>query len=213
LGLENYRRNLSEAKRASILKAGRGIFLRDGLARASVADIAREADVSTATLYKHFTSKEELFAAVVRDAAMNLQDYAGLITTETNIEDILMVLARAYLTMQFEHKSNDLMRIVIAEAATNPDLVREATEFIVDRRLNGFRAVLDTLVGRGLLKPHDTALGARLASGMIKELFVWPALFDPGFTLPPDADDKIRAAMDVYLARYGADSHKERISG
>lgn len=210
MGLDNYRRSVSEAKQASILQAGREIFLRDGFSRASVADIARRADVSTATLYKHFSSKEDLFAAVVRNAAQDLGDYASLLTTETNVEEIFITVTRAYLTMQFERKSNELMRILIAEAASNPKLVREAAEYMVERRLKSLQTVLETLIERGLLRPHDAALGARLASGMIKELFVWPALFDPDFAIPADADEKIRAAMAVYIARYGVRPHTGR---
>lgn len=203
LGLEEYRRSVSEAKRASILKAARGAFLKDGFSRAAVADIARAADVSTATLYKHFTSKEELFAAVTKEAAQAVGDYTDAVRPEAGAREVFATLSRVYLTAQFDNHVNDLMRIVVAEVPSHPKLVAEMTELIVTRRHKSLQAVLDKLVERGMLKPHDTLLGAKLASGMIKELFVWPALFDPDYKLPSDADAKIDAAADLYLARYG----------
>ena len=65
MGLESYRRKVSESKRRSIMQAARAEFQDNGFTHAAMAEIARKADVSTATLYKHFGSKEELFAAVV----------------------------------------------------------------------------------------------------------------------------------------------------
>ncbi len=204
MGLENYRRSVSEAKRTAILSAGRSIFLRDGFSRAAVADIARDADVSTATLYKHFTSKEELFAAVVRDTVMNVADFSELIAADSTLAEIFLRLGRSYLHVQFDLKMNDLMRIVIAEATANPALAQDVTKFMGERRRTRLMAILDTLVERRMLRPHDTHLGALLLAGMIKELFVWPALFDTNYVLPPDTDDKIGAVADIYIARYGA---------
>ncbi|WOF74183.1 TetR/AcrR family transcriptional regulator [Parvibaculaceae bacterium PLY_AMNH_Bact1] len=63
-GLEAYRTRVSESKRKSILSAARSVFLLNGFQDAAMAGIARKADVSTATLYKHFKSKERLFDAV-----------------------------------------------------------------------------------------------------------------------------------------------------
>ena len=59
--------------------AARDNFLKNGYSRAGMAEIARDADVSTATLYKHFASKEALFSAVVRNVARSTGDYSGVI--------------------------------------------------------------------------------------------------------------------------------------
>lgn len=58
-----------EAKRRALIDGALRIFARDGYARASIDDIAREAGVSTRTLYNHFGSKTELFEAVIQASA------------------------------------------------------------------------------------------------------------------------------------------------
>ncbi|MEQ9529475.1 MAG: helix-turn-helix domain-containing protein, partial [Parvibaculaceae bacterium] len=78
MGLESHRRKVSSQKQASILVAARDNFLKNGYSRAGMAEIARDADVSTATLYKHFASKEALFSAVVRNVARSTGDYSGV---------------------------------------------------------------------------------------------------------------------------------------
>lgn len=204
MGLDDYRRSVSTAKRAAILGAAREAFLKDGFSRAAVADIARHADVSTATLYKHFASKEELFAAVAKEAAGAVDDYSNAIAPGIGAREALTKIARAYLSAQFDGKINDLMRVVIAEVPSHPKLVAEMSDLIMERRYKSFQNILDEMVERGLLKPHDTALSTRFASGMIKELFVWPALFDPAYRIPDDAGTKIEKTVDLFLARYGA---------
>jgi AcrR family transcriptional regulator len=60
-------RKIDPAKRASILNAGRVIFLRDGFASAKMSDIAQEAGVAPGTVYLYFDSKEDLGTAIGED--------------------------------------------------------------------------------------------------------------------------------------------------
>lgn len=57
------------AKRRAILDGALAVFARDGYARASIDAIAETANVSTRTIYNHFTDKAGLFAAVVEVSA------------------------------------------------------------------------------------------------------------------------------------------------
>ncbi len=204
MSLESYRRSVSDSKHASILTVALKRFLIDGFSKAAMADIAREADVSTATLYKHFESKEVLFRAVVTNAAAAINDDFGKLPAETTATEFFHKILQDGHATQTKNRVNDLLRIMIAEAGSSPALACNAFEIIVGGRYRRIQAVLDEMVSRGLLKPHDTALGARLALGMIKELFVWPTLFDPATTLPPKAVEQAQEVIDTYLARYGA---------
>jgi len=202
LGLDEYRRSVSESKRASILKAGRRHFLDKGYSGAAVADIAREADVSTATLYKHFTSKEELFAAVVNDA---YPDDGYLATArQTDLEEFMVGLLQNYLRVHFDMQVNTLLRIVIAEVPSAPHLAHDLFERFITSRYRQLEQLADHLVAQGKLKPHDTYYGVRLIGGVIKEYFIWPALFDAGATLPEDSEKIVRRAVRDYLQLYGA---------
>lgn len=54
------------------MKGSREVFGREGYQRASIDAIAAQAQVSTRTIYKHFTDKAALFAAVVADSAAQM---------------------------------------------------------------------------------------------------------------------------------------------
>lgn len=51
-------------KGAKVLKAAESIFARKGFQSATIADIAKRAEVSEATIYEYFSSKEELLFAI-----------------------------------------------------------------------------------------------------------------------------------------------------
>jgi AcrR family transcriptional regulator len=68
------RRMPAAERRAAILDAARGAFARAGFHGASTAEIARAAACSEPILYRHFASKQALFAAVLEDAAMRLRE-------------------------------------------------------------------------------------------------------------------------------------------
>src|SRR5262245_33864929 len=65
--MDNIERKERQAvgKAESILAAAKQSFLAAGFGAVSMDTIAREAGVSKATVYAHFSGKEELFGAVV----------------------------------------------------------------------------------------------------------------------------------------------------
>lgn len=204
MGLESYRRKVSESKRRSIMEAARAEFQGHGFTHAAMAEIARKADVSTATLYKHFGSKEELFGAIVEESyeALGIETQAA--ESSANAKDALQAATDDYLNAQFSLGLNALMRAVISETAGDPDVGRDFFKRGVSSRVDDLQSFIDKLVDRGLLKPHDTQISARQVFGMVTESLIWPAMFDPDFTMPDNKDQIVSEAIDTFLARYGA---------
>jgi AcrR family transcriptional regulator len=56
---------LAATRRQQVVEVARGVFLRYGYARTTMADIAHAAGLSRPTLYLTFSDKEEVFQAVV----------------------------------------------------------------------------------------------------------------------------------------------------
>lgn len=204
MGLASYRRSVSETKRAAILKAARENFLNGGYSRAAMADIARDADVSTATLYKHFASKDSLFAAIVEDACSTINNILPTDVKGRDAHEVLKRFADAYVEQQFDQRMNELLRVVIAEVPTAPELASAVYNEGVVARYKQLTDTLDMLVQRGDLKRHDTRESALHLGGMVKEFVVWPALFAPRFEKPADLDTKIDACIDAFLKIYGS---------
>ncbi|MER6915497.1 helix-turn-helix domain-containing protein [Streptomyces sp. NPDC000594] len=83
--------------RARILDAAHELMLGIGLARTTTKEIARAAECSEAALYKSFTSKEELFIAVLDERLPRLGPLLGELTArpgEGDLEENLTEVAR-----------------------------------------------------------------------------------------------------------------------
>src|SRR5690606_28750156 len=73
------RRFAETAYRDAILDAAERLFLRVGFHEAKMADVAEEAGIAVGTVYKHFASKDEVFASLLdrsRRAALDVVERA-----------------------------------------------------------------------------------------------------------------------------------------
>src|SRR6478735_222647 len=91
----------SALKRATILSAGRALFLSSGYQGTSVDQIAASAEVSKQTVYKHFGDKQELLLAIVNDALDStvtpFLDRIAQLADTNDLEADLNALAGEYL--------------------------------------------------------------------------------------------------------------------
>ena len=117
-------RSLSPEKRAQIIHAGKAAFLAQGFGAASVDDIAAGAGVSKMTVYRHFRSKELLFAGVIDALCRQIMD--------GDLERLLVLppkaalpkFARRFMDITFAKETIELHRIVVAECRRFPELGR-----------------------------------------------------------------------------------------
>ncbi|QTD40524.1 TetR/AcrR family transcriptional regulator [Sporosarcina sp. Te-1] len=66
---EQQNQELRDARREQILRVATSIFARRGMAGTKISDIAKEAQLSHGLVYHYFSSKEEIFIELVRNAA------------------------------------------------------------------------------------------------------------------------------------------------
>jgi TetR/AcrR family transcriptional repressor of mexJK operon len=116
------RSGLSDKKREAILHGAKAAFLRDGFGGASMDQVAAAAGVSKMTVYRHFGSKEELFAGVITELCQHIvaEDIAEIFTREPH--EALRAFARKMTDIVFARDTAELHRIVIAESRRFPKL-------------------------------------------------------------------------------------------
>src|SRR5215471_3370464 len=115
-------RSLSRLKRAQIIRAGKTVFLARGFGSASVDDIAAKAGVSKMTVYRHFRSKELLFAGVIDALCRQIMD--------DDLERLLALppsralpkFAHRVMNIILARETVELHRIVVAECRRFPEL-------------------------------------------------------------------------------------------
>jgi len=64
MGIQERKERERERRRQKIMVAAKNVFFKKGLARSTMEDIAREAELSAGTLYLYFKNKDELYASL-----------------------------------------------------------------------------------------------------------------------------------------------------
>lgn len=165
--LEAFRKQRAAEKRAAILTAASAAFLADGYAGARMDQVARTADVSTATLYGYFKGKEALFAAVI-EAETDRFDLSGA--------GDLRATARAYARLIADPGVRRVIRLVIAESPRFPELGTLLFEHGKAQVYAAFGAALQREAAAECLAPEqDWSIAAGQITGMIGQpvLMAW----------------------------------------
>ena len=113
------------SKALSVLNAATTVFLANGFSAATTDMIQREADVSKATMYACFPTKEAMFAAVIeRECSVVSGTVRAIQPQHGNIAKTLTDIGASYLKIILSPPALSLFRVVAAEAPRFPDLAR-----------------------------------------------------------------------------------------
>ena len=178
---------------AQIIVAARRCFLEVGYESCSMDGIARHADVSKATLYAHFASKEALFVAVMQvelDAHNERLAEFDEHDPATGLPAQLIAIGTAILSMMLEQDTLRLLRIMIAEGARLPEPCRTA---MLNRKLLVYRRVIEIFTR---FESENAEDAARMFLALIKGDLVWDCLL--GSRQPP-AVPEIRQHIDTVV--------------
>lgn len=110
-------------KAEAVLAAAERAFLAGGFGAVSMDAIARAAGVSKATVYAHYTGKEELFGAVVgRLTERRLHGFSVAALDPGDITASLTTIAARFLDLVLSPEAIALNRIIIGEVTRFPAL-------------------------------------------------------------------------------------------
>lgn len=122
---------IREKTRTKILDAATQVFTRRGFGAASMLDIAEEAHISVGLIYRHFKTKEELFGALLAQAASGLgevrqffsqplppeqlfEGFTAVIVNDLRNNDefsaFMVLISQAFVTEDFIPEVNKLMK-------------------------------------------------------------------------------------------------------
>ncbi|MET4103727.1 TetR/AcrR family transcriptional repressor of mexJK operon [Roseovarius sp. MBR-78] len=189
-----------------VLDGARRVFMRDGFEGASVDEIAREAQVSKATLYSYFPDKRLLFSEVAR-LECNRQADEAIDAFDLNqpVETLLREVADRILRFYLSDFGQQVFRICVAESHRFPELGRRFYASGPALARDRLRFLLTVYIERGALCIDDIDLAADQFIELCKgDLFIRAlcGLCDA----PSDADiaHVTNGAVEMFLARYRA---------
>lgn len=196
---------LTVRKHVDILNAAIACFSENGFDNTSMDAIASKANVSKRTVYNHFSSKDNLFTAIVNKLKENASQAVLLsYDRKESLELQLTHFCQRVIDFHCQTESRALARVLISRFIRAPHLGHEMfgngkvfelalTQWIVlaqkDKRLVGF----------------DVCLGVKQLIGMLEGFCVWPQLMlnapNPNKT---QRDQIAESIVAMFLNTYGA---------
>ena len=189
-----------------VLEGARTVFMRDGFEGASVDDIAREAQVSKATLYSYFPDKRLLFSEVARiECNRQAQEALDVIGGHAPVEDALHEAADRVVRFFLSDFGQQVFRICVSESHRFPELgarFYESGPALLRERLGG---LLAHYVEDGDLKIDDMELATAQFGELCKsDLFV-RCLCGVGCHCSDEQIERVvNGVVEMFLARYRA---------
>ncbi len=194
-------------KRQQILEAARALFLAQGYGHVSMDAMAKLAQVSKATLYAHFPSKNRLFATIVSDACrLNTMDESNFPLIVTDIAAALRQIGVRLLTFLLLPATMEIYRVVMAESVRFPELGEAFMAAGPEAFRARFMQWLQVQVAAGHLAIDNPAVAAEQFGAMLRPLRFMRATLG----LPGERDDAeeiaatVGEAVETFLRRYRA---------
>jgi AcrR family transcriptional regulator len=190
------RRKSPEVRRDEISSAALRLFARQGFERTTTREIAAEAGIAEGTIYKYFTSKQDILFSFV--TGLVIAPLTQLFE-EHGTDDRATI--RAFIVSRFTLWSRwyPMMKVFISEALFNPDLAQAFHQNLARPALEIIQAYITRRIAAGAFRPVDPRFAARALIGHLLTYFLlWHSML--GEEGDPHTNDAlIDELTDLYL--------------
>ena len=164
-----------DARPAELLAAALDLFVEKGYAATRVDEVARRAGVSKGTLFLYFSSKEELFKAVVRAhiSGRFTQWNEEFDSFEGNSQDMLRHCLFSWWERIGSTKASGIPKLIMSEAQNFPELGNFYQHEVIGPGHALIERILKRGVARGELRPMDYTYGVYLVLAPMLFLAMW----------------------------------------
>jgi AcrR family transcriptional regulator len=140
-------RQLPAKREQDLLDAAQSLFFEKGVSATTTDEIAQKAGISKATLYRRYKDKQAIFEKIILDNSQKLaQELATIELDSLHPRQSLRQAALHIRERMTTPNYVDLMRQIIAEAHTQPELSRQAQKLMVSAVTPKFTAFFEKLI-------------------------------------------------------------------
>ena len=108
---------------AHIIDSAWSVFVRNGFAQATVQEICSTANISLATFYRYFESKDDVFRVAMQRAGAALTEQLRVAENAGSFEEALTQFADAFVFSPALLQFGDALALLMSEAKRLPDLL------------------------------------------------------------------------------------------
>jgi len=195
-------RPLNQNKRKAILKAAIEEFYTKGYEGSSMDNISKEANVSKATVYNHFKSKEELFFAIAMIIKERLKASFAYVYNTKPIETQLHEIATQ--EMQFLNNTENirLIQIITIVMIQKNAIGQKLREIKKDDAMEMTVKWFEDAKRDGKLQYEDTLFVAKQFIGMIKSFAFHPQLYGAALLNQEEQKKVIEQSVTMIIKLY-----------
>jgi TetR/AcrR family transcriptional regulator len=199
-------------RKQQILAAALHVIANEGYDRATIKAIAKQAGLkSPGLIYWYFENK----AALLRELIAESVPLVKLTSVPEELmerppEDILPLMAHAYLSSFDDPQMMQVFRIFLAEAARqNHELLASFYEGGARRVLDFFRAYLQHQIELGRLRPHNVESSTRIFVGSMLANVLMREILTPLADGLPAREEYVQTAVSIFLSGLRATDNEE----
>lgn len=112
-----------EERISHVIEIAKKLFIEQGYSATTTAQIAREAEIAELTLFRYFSTKHNLFEAVIQPLVDFEESTVDLVHREPlHCRDLFNLIEKR---VRFAQEEPELVRLVITESRLQPDLTGE----------------------------------------------------------------------------------------
>jgi TetR/AcrR family transcriptional repressor of mexJK operon len=208
----------STRKKRLIAEAATRLFIDKGYDGTSMEDVARLADVSKPTVYKHFADKEKLFSEIIRATTDQVDGLVSLVSESlsdaNDVEKGLTQLAHQFLQILMQPAMLRLRRLVVATADRFPEVGRTWYDGGFERVLSSLAKCFQQFADRDLLRLGDPVVAANHFVGLLLWIPLNRAMFrgDEYIGRQTERERHAELAVRAFLKGYGPTERGRKIS-
>jgi AcrR family transcriptional regulator len=193
--------------RGRIMDAAFAAFMQHGYEGASTADIARIAKVSKRDLYAHFTSKQAMLEACIRDRAETMRQPLNLPSPPNRavLREMLIQYGMVVVRELSKPEVIATFRLAIMNAETAPDVAQTLDRCGRGAATAGLVDLLCAAAGKGLVSGAEPSQMAEVFLGVLTQTSMLVRLMMRVLETPDETAIRGRAvlATDVLERLYG----------
>lgn len=183
--------------RTRILQAGKQLFAQKGYEGTTTKDLAAAAGVAEGTLFRHFANKKAILIEVATQGWVEiLTDLLTELSEMGSYKAVSQVLQRRMMNL---HENSDMMRVCFMEAQFHPELRDRVQAEVIDKMMNVAEAFFQTAMERGIYRPMNPKVVARVFLGMFAiSGFSQETILSPNAS-PKEMQEMAEGIADIFL--------------
>jgi AcrR family transcriptional regulator len=188
-------------RRDQILTAAREVFSDQGYNQASIKKIAAQARLnSPALIYWYFESKADLFAAVLSETSMLLQEInANRQLVDLPPQEALELLAKSFIETFDCLENKRIFRIWISESTRSAEVSDHFAAAVISPVRDFLVPYFQKKIDEQVMRQHNPEVSARVFAGTLVHIVLCDEIFPHVWDCRPLSNEYIHEIVKIFL--------------